>query len=112
MYISGRMISPVPDARRLLPVEMLVGISTHSREQALAASADLPDYIAIGPIYETKSKNNETLKGIGENTVANIYHDIDVPLVVIGGINPDRIKNLKGYGNCLYVCGFISVPGK
>ena len=73
-------------ARRLLGPTALIGFSTHNIEQAREAARLPVDYIAIGPVYPTSSKENpdavvglEELRRVKEATVS-------IPLVAIGGI--------------------------
>ncbi len=89
---------PVREARRMLPPDMIIGISTHSEEQALKAMADSPDYLAIGPVYDTVSKNGALLKGIGVDIAARVASAATVPVVAIGGIVPDRVAELVAAG--------------
>ncbi|MFH0976025.1 MAG: thiamine phosphate synthase [Spirochaetota bacterium] len=86
---------PVIEVRRLFPMDMIIGISTHSREQAVVAARCEPDYIAIGPVYNTKTKNNQNINGIGEDVVREVSGGTDIPVVAIGGLNPERIGILK-----------------
>jgi thiamine-phosphate pyrophosphorylase len=79
---------PPEAARRLLGEQAVIGYSTHSVEQALAA-AELPiDYLAIGPIFATGTKENPSpvvgLDGLHAVRAAAG----NVPLVAIGGITP------------------------
>ncbi|MEK7878478.1 MAG: thiamine phosphate synthase, partial [candidate division NC10 bacterium] len=55
---------PAPVARRLLGPGRLLGVSTHSVEQAVQAQADGADYVAIGSIYQTSTKTNFELVGL------------------------------------------------
>ncbi|MCU0849375.1 MAG: thiamine phosphate synthase [Spirochaetes bacterium] len=85
---------PVNEARRLLPGGMIIGISTHSYEQALSAVGSGPDYIAVGPVYGTSSKNGEDMPPVGLDAVRRISALTRMPVVGIGGISPDRIGEL------------------
>lgn len=78
---------PPESARKILGENAIIGFSTHNIEQAIEAAKLLLDYIAIGPIYQTKSKENpDPIVGIeGLNTVRQAIGDF--PLVAIGGIN-------------------------
>jgi len=98
----------VPDVRRLLAPDKIIGLSTHSLEQAVIASELEPDYIAVGPIYETKSKNNKLIDGIGENIVKDVLSGTQIPVVAIGGLNPERISRLKDIGcTCNAVISYL-----
>jgi thiamine-phosphate pyrophosphorylase len=78
---------PPERARIILGENAIIGFSTHNTEQAIAASKLPLDYIAIGPIYETKSKENpDPIVGTeGLRIVRQALNDF--PLVAIGGIN-------------------------
>jgi thiamine-phosphate pyrophosphorylase len=79
-------------ARRLLGAEAIIGVSTHSLEQVLEAALLPVDYIAIGPIFDTSSKENPDpsigLEGL-RRVRASLAGDRK-PLVAIGGI--DRVN--------------------
>jgi thiamine-phosphate pyrophosphorylase len=85
---------PPERARNILGENAIIGFSTHNIEQAIAASKLPLDYIAIGPIYETKSKENpDPIVGIeGLKTVRQAIGDF--PLVAIGGINIEAAQTV------------------
>ena len=75
-------------ARELLGPDAIVGLSTHSEEQ-IAASAGRPvDYISVGPIWETPTKEGRPGVGLGliSHAAANAPH----PFFAIGGIDPSN----------------------
>ncbi len=76
---------PPEKARVLLGPNHLIGFSTHSLAQALAADALPVDYIAIGPIFATRTKENPD-PIVGVETVRTVRAHIRKPLVAIGGI--------------------------
>jgi len=82
----GQDDMPVEEARELLGPEMIIGLSTHSTEQ-LAAAADTPgvDYVSVGPIWETPTKEGRPGVGLGlvEHAAACAQH----PFFAIGGID-------------------------
>ncbi|MBI4609292.1 MAG: thiamine phosphate synthase [Candidatus Rokubacteria bacterium] len=80
---------PAPIARRLLSPGMILGVSTHSLEQATHAQADGADYVAIGSIYPTATKPESQLVGV--ELIRRVRPLIRVPLVAIGGITPDNV---------------------
>jgi thiamine-phosphate pyrophosphorylase len=79
---------PPEAARRLLGDEAVLGYSTHSVSQALEAAALPIDYLAIGPIFSTRTKENpDPVVGLeGLRTVRDAIGRL--PLVAIGGITP------------------------
>ncbi len=77
---------PASVARRLLRPGMILGVSTHSIEQAQRAQVDGADYVAVGSIYPTGTKAEYQLVGL--DLLRRIRPLIRVPLVAIGGITP------------------------
>ncbi len=76
---------PPDHARRLLGENRIVGFSTHSVKQALEADRAPVDYIAIGPVFRTSTKENpEAIVGL--EAIAAIKSQSSKPLVAIGGI--------------------------
>ncbi|MCK4621025.1 MAG: bifunctional hydroxymethylpyrimidine kinase/phosphomethylpyrimidine kinase [Desulfuromonadales bacterium] len=83
----GQNDMPPVQARQLLGRDKLIGISTHSVEEALKAEAQGADYIAIGSIFPTDTK--AATQRVGLDTLRNVRKAVRVPLVAIGGITPD-----------------------
>jgi len=84
----GQEDMPVATIRRMAP-GLRVGISTHTAEQARRALEDRPDYIALGPIFETLSKSQPDPL-VGLETLRAVALACPVPVVAIGGINLER----------------------
>jgi len=104
----GQYDIPVTEARRILPPDMLIGISVNSKEEAMRALQDEPDYIAVGPVYSTKSKNNDLQEGIGEEVLEEVINSTDIPVVAIGGLDPQKISRLKYLGcKCFAVITYL-----
>ncbi|KPJ53572.1 hypothetical protein AMJ39_04155 [candidate division TA06 bacterium DG_24] len=82
----GQEDMPPDVARRLLGSGKILGLSTHSEDQARAAARASPDYIAIGPIYATTTKEN-ALPPLGTEIIAGLRPELRVPIVAIGGID-------------------------
>jgi thiamine-phosphate pyrophosphorylase len=84
------------EAREILGSEAIVGLSTHSEEQ-LAASADEPvDYVSVGPVWETPTKQGRPGVGLGlvEHAAAGASH----PFFAIGGIDPSNAAQVVEAG--------------
>jgi len=92
----GQEDLPVQVARKLAP-ELLIGASTHSLEQALQAEKNGADYINIGPIFSTKTKEGMGLS-LGPEAISEISPQIKVPFTVMGGINEDNIEQVLAKG--------------
>ncbi len=77
---------PVRVARDLLGKEAIIGLSTHNRRQFLDAQAQDVDYIAMGPIFSTSTKETENLP-LGVEALGDLIADSRYPVVAIGGIS-------------------------
>lgn len=92
----GQSDLPVETARALLPIDMMLGISTHSVDQAEAAAAGGADYVAFGAIFSTQSKHSITIVGTG--MLGQVRARISPPLVAIGGINMSNAPGVIAAG--------------
>jgi thiamine-phosphate pyrophosphorylase len=92
----GRKDLPVAEARRLLPLEMILGRSVTGVELATAAEADGADYIAVGSIYPTTSKDTAVV--VGPEMLRRVRETTSRPLVAIGGINNENAAEVIGVG--------------
>jgi len=88
---------PPDRARALMGANRIIGFSTHSLEQALAADLASVDYVAIGPVLETSTKERPD-PIVGLETVREIRRRISKPLVAIGGITLDRARSILEAG--------------
>ena len=85
----GRDDLPAVEARRLMGKGAIIGVSTHSVEEGIAAAGLPVDYVAIGPVFATSTKEDaEPVVGIG--AVRRLAGAIDLPVVAIGGITIER----------------------
>jgi len=87
---------PIAAARRVLAPRMIVGRSTHTLAQARAADTEAADYIAVGPMFATTTKDAGPIAGI--ETFAEIAAEITRPLIVIGGIDAKNVGSLVAAG--------------
>ena len=92
----GQNDLPIKIAHKLLPIDKILGCSTTNVEQAVTAEADGADYIAVGSIYPTISK--ETAKVIGLDGLRQIRQAVTLPLVAIGGISKDNAAEVIAAG--------------
>lgn len=76
---------PAEEARRQGGRNFLIGLSTHSEEQVLAAAASEADYIGVGPIHETPTKPGRPAVGYG--LVGFAAQHATIPFFAIGGID-------------------------
>lgn len=102
---------PVPEVRGLVGPEKIIGLSTHSPEQARAAIGLGADYIGVGPIYATQTKKDVcapvTLRYL-DWVVANTA----LPFVAIGGIKLHNIADVVRHGAscCALVSEIVGAP--
>jgi thiamine-phosphate pyrophosphorylase len=84
----GQEDLPLKEARRIVG-RKIIGISTHSLEQAQEAEAGGADYIGFGPIFQTSTKNAGLPQGL--DNLRTIKQNVGIPVVAIGGINTGNI---------------------
>jgi thiamine-phosphate pyrophosphorylase len=87
----GQSDLPPDRARELLGSSRIIGYSTHTLEQALAAASAAVDYIAIGPVFGTRTKENPD-ETVGVDKVKAVRQRVKHPLVAIGGITLDTAR--------------------
>jgi thiamine-phosphate pyrophosphorylase len=93
----------VAEAREILGEDKIIGVSTHSIAQFRAALETSADYIALGPVYPTTTKENPAAV-VGLNLVSEARKLTDRPLVAIGGINHKRAPKVIAAGaDCVAV---------
>ncbi len=92
----GQKDLPVRVARRLLPIDMMVGVSVTRVKQAKEAEAGGADYVAVGSMYPTSSK--ETAVVVGPARLRKVREAVGLPLVAIGGINQDNAAEVAAAG--------------
>jgi thiamine-phosphate pyrophosphorylase len=85
----GQDDMPVAGAREIVGPDAIVGLSTHSIEQARAGSAGGADYIAVGPVHATPTK--EGRPAIGVEPVRYAAANVSLPWFAIGGIDPGTV---------------------
>jgi len=87
---------PIKQARKLLPIDKLLGSSTTTVDQATIAQSEGADYIAVGSIYPTTSK--ETARVVGLDRLRQVREAVTLPLVAIGGITRDNAAEVIAAG--------------
>ena len=84
------------DARERLGADKIIGISAHTVEEAITAQKNGADYIGVGAVFATTTKNDA--KTVTRETLTAICDAVTIPVVAIGGISSDNILSLKGTG--------------
>ncbi len=86
----------VSDARRLAGSWAVVGKSTHSVDQAMAAAAEGADYIGYGPLFSTPTKPDYV--PVGLDSVRQVHDEINIPVFCIGGIKRENLVDVMTAG--------------
>lgn len=93
----GQDDGAIDDVRALVGEKMIIGRSTHSIEQALAAHAEAADYIGFGPLFPTGTKPGR--EPIGLQDIAHVQKALgDYPIYCIGGVNPQTLPQVLAAG--------------
>lgn len=87
---------PAREARKIMGKDKIIGISTHSLEQAIDAEGEGADYIGFGPVFHTITKDAGVPKGTG--MLHEIKRQVHIPVVAIGGINLENIRSVLDTG--------------
>ena len=86
---------PLIEARKIIG-KKIIGISTHSLEQAIEAEKGGADYIGFGPVFYTETKDAGHPKGVEE--LYNVKKSINIPVVAIGGISLNNVGEVLKTG--------------
>ena len=87
---------PVQALRKIAP-QMMIGCSTHSPEQAEKAIEDGADYIGVGPIFTTQTKE-DVCDAVGLEYLEHVVKNHDIPFVAIGGIKRNNLPEVLAAG--------------
>ena len=86
----------VQQARRVVGPELLIGVSTHSIEQARAAVLDGANYIGVGPTFPSQTKQFDIFPGLA--LLSTVAAEISLPALAIGGISADNLASVLATG--------------
>ncbi len=84
------------DVRAQLGPDKIIGVSAQTVEQALLAEKNGADYLGVGAVFATSSK--EDAVEVGPEVLKAICSAVSIPVVAIGGITKDNVRQLKGSG--------------
>jgi thiamine-phosphate pyrophosphorylase len=106
---------PLTALRDLVGDQMIIGCSTHSPEQAEKAVKDGADYIGVGPVFSTQTKE-DVCDAVGFSYLNHVATQHTIPFVAIGGIKKDNLADVMGQGArcvCLVteIVGAEDIPG-
>lgn len=86
------------DVRKKLGPDKIIGVSAQTVEQALRAQEHGADYLGVGAVFPTGSKEDAT--EVSHETLKAICDTVDIPVIAIGGINSGNVSELRGTGIC------------
>jgi thiamine-phosphate pyrophosphorylase len=88
----GQEDMPVMEARKLMPIDMILGCSVRTAEQAIKAKNDGADYLGVGAMFSTTTKESAKVVGVGR--IGEIKKAVNLPIVAIGGINKSNLADV------------------
>ena len=92
----GQSDMEMKEAREKLGPDKIIGISAHTKEEALLAQAQGADYLGVGAVFPTSSKDDA--ESVSYETLKEICDVVSIPVVAIGGITKDNLHQLSGSG--------------
>lgn len=93
----GRTDEPIADARRRVGKEVLIGGTANSLAEAKRVSMEDVDYLGVGPVFGTSSKTSPAPR-LGLSGLEEICHSVDVPVIAIGNIQSENVKECLRVG--------------
>lgn len=93
---QGQDDLPIQAVRKIAP-DMIIGCSTHSPSQAGKAVEDGADYIGVGPIFTTQTKE-DVCDAVGLSYLDHVVKTHDIPFVAIGGIKLSNLREVLSLG--------------
>lgn len=107
----GQEDLPVGEVRKLLGPDKIIGLSTHSPEQAEAAVRLGADYIGVGPVFATRTKD-DVCDPVGFSYLEWVQNNISLPYVAIGGIKLGNIEEIvrRGAKTICLVTEIVGAP--
>ncbi|MFC5648080.1 thiamine phosphate synthase [Paenibacillus solisilvae] len=104
----GQEDLPLAEARRILGPAAIIGISTHSIEQAIEAEAGGADYIGVGPVFPTGTKPGR--QAVTTEYVRSAAERVKIPWVAIGGITLSNVDEVIAAG-AARICAVSAIVG-
>jgi thiamine-phosphate pyrophosphorylase len=92
----GQKDLPVAAVRRLVPPEMVIGCSTNNADEARRAAADGADYVSVGRLFPTGSKDDT--RPATTDTLRAVKAAVSLPVCAIGGIDESNIDDVLAAG--------------
>ena len=86
------------DVRKILGPDKILGVSAQTVEQAIIAEKHGADYLGVGAVFTTGSKDDAD--DVSHETLKAICEAVSIPVIAIGGITKDNVAELAGSGIC------------
>lgn len=86
------------DVRKILGPDKIIGVSAQTVEQAIIAEKHGADYLGVGAVFTTGSKDDTD--DVSHETLKAICEAVSIPVIAIGGITKDNVAELAGSGIC------------
>ena len=86
------------DVRKILGPDKIIGVSAQTVEQAIIAEKHGADYLGVGAVFTTGSKDDAD--DVSHETLKAICEAVSIPVIAIGGITKDNVAELAGSGIC------------
>lgn len=87
---------PISAVRKILPFDKIIGSSVHNLKEAKKAEKEGADYISVGAIYPTSTKENAIL--VKPSLIREIKEKVSLPIIAIGGINENNLDKVMKFG--------------
>ncbi len=89
----GQSDIPLKEARDLLGEDKIIGVSVHNVREAIDAESDGADYVSVGSIFKTNTKD-DAHHGQGLDAVFTVKEAVGIPVMAIGGINRGNVQDV------------------
>ena len=93
----GQQSIPADAVRKITQGKLIIGVSTHSLEEAISAETKGADFITLGPVFETPSKIKYG-KPVGVDLLKEAKEKVSIPIFAIGGIKEDKVSDVMNAG--------------
>ena len=97
VHLPSQSIGWLGRLRERLPNEVLVGCSTHGREEVQLAARQGADYLILGPVFDTPSKRGFG-RPLGLTRFQELATSVAIPVIAIGGIDLERARRVLEHG--------------
>ena len=94
----GQADLPASVVREIMGPARILGVSVDTVEEAILAEKDGADYLGVGPVFEARGTKPDAGPPLGVDRIARIRRRCGLPIVAIGGINPENARSVREAG--------------